>query len=133
MNIIESNECLNINNLGPKTNSLHPQSFFSCLATDVCKDVSFSGCPIKNAHKIKKGIQADPISCQAACAHKEDCKYFRFTENFIHKCSFLEEDYRHDCNIFAAPMVSIFERQIPKYSNCIRKLHLLSYFLRTRV
>ena len=76
-----------------KQHMLHSLLIFRCLDADVCKDVSFSGCPIKNSHKIKKGIQANAISCQETCAYDPNCKYFRFTENVIYKCSFLEDDY----------------------------------------
>ena len=92
-------------------------NLFRCLAADVCKDVSFSECPIKTAHKIKKGIQTDVTSCQSACAYKQNCNYFRFTEYGIHKCSFLEEDYRQDCNVFAAPVVRILHKKFQKILN----------------
>ena len=80
-------------------------NLFRCLPADVCKDVTFSGCPIENAHKIKKRYSSDAVSCQSACAYNEDCKYFRFKDNVNHGCSILSEDYRQDCNIFAAPVV----------------------------
>ena len=83
--------------------------FFSSPDPDACKGVTFSDCPIQYAHHLKKGIQKEAVSCQQACAYSQDCEFFRFTDNFNHKCWFLDEDYRRECNIYAAPAVSIFK------------------------
>ena len=83
--------------------------FSSCPDPDLCKGVTFSDCPIRNAHHIKKGIQNNAVSCQEACAYSQNCKFFRFTDNFNRKCWFLDDDYRRECNIYAAPAVSIFK------------------------
>ena len=72
---------------------------------DPCMDITFGACSLDRSNIIKNGTQADAVTCQEACNNHEECQFFRFSDQFNSKCTFLREEYRRSCDIVGGSLV----------------------------
>ena len=86
----------------------HRVLFFSGLKEDPCKDITFGACFIDRSSIIKKGYQADAITCQEECRNHDGCEFFHYNPRFNLRCTLLSSDYRKNCDIIGGSLVCNF-------------------------